>query len=69
MATFTVTSEIDPFLHVSPQRGERTFAESDAMVMMESGLELEGKMTGGLLRGLARRFANGESFLFSSTSR
>lgn len=62
MAQFTVTGEIDPFLHVSLNRGEKIFCESNAMVMMESTLELKGKMTGGLGSALMRRFANGESF-------
>lgn len=62
MAQFTVTGDIDPFLHISLTRGEKIFCESNAMVMMESTLELKGKMTGGLGSALMRRFANGESF-------
>lgn len=62
MAQFTVTGDIDPFLHVSLLRGEKIYCESNAMVMMESTLELKGKMTGGLGSALMRRFANGESF-------
>ena len=62
MAQFTVTGDIDPFLHVSLLRGEKIYCESNAMVMMESALELQGKMTGGLGSALMRRFANGESF-------
>lgn len=62
MAQFTVTGDVDPFLHVSLQRGEKIYCESNAMVMMESTLELKGKMTGGLGSALMRRFANGESF-------
>ncbi len=62
MAMFTVTGEIDPFLHVSLKRGEKIYCESNAMVMMENTLELKGRMTGGLGSALMRRFANGESF-------
>ena len=62
MAQFTVTGEIDPFLHISLVRGEKIYCESNAMVMMESALELKGKMTGGIGSALMRRFANGESF-------
>lgn len=62
MAQFTVTGDIDPFLHVSLKSGEKIYCESNAMVMMESNLELKGKMTGGLGSALMRRFANGESF-------
>ena len=61
MSTFTVTEGQDPFLHVSLQRGESVFAESDAMVMMEDTLDLSGNMQGGLLAGLTRRLVAGES--------
>ena len=62
MPVFTVTGDIDPFLHVSLTRGETIYCESDAMVMMEANLDLKGKMQGGLGSALMRRFANGESF-------
>lgn len=62
MATFTPTGNIDPFLHVSLSKGEKIFCESGAMVMMESTLDLKGKMTGGLGSALMRTLANGESF-------
>ncbi len=62
MATFTVTGDVDPFLHVSLRKGEWIYCESDAMVMMEDTLDLTGRMTGGLGSALMRRFANGESF-------
>ncbi|QGU32075.1 TIGR00266 family protein [Thermochromatium tepidum] len=62
MPTFTVTGEIDPFLHVSLSKGERIFCESGAMVMMEEPLQVKGQMRGGLGRALLRRLANDESF-------
>ncbi|MGZ8226871.1 MAG: TIGR00266 family protein [Methylococcaceae bacterium] len=62
MAQFTVTGDVDPFLHISLKRGEKIYCESNAMVMMEGNLDLKGKMTGGLGSALMRRFANGESF-------
>ena len=62
MPKFTVTGDVDPFLHVSLARGETIYCESDAMVMMESTLDLKGKMRGGLGSALMRTFANGESF-------
>ena len=40
MPIFTVTGDIDPFLHVSLTRGESIYCESDAMVMMEDNLDL-----------------------------
>lgn len=62
MPTFTVTGSDDPFLHVALKQGESISCESDAMVMMEDNLDLQGKMQGGLLSALARRLVNGESF-------
>lgn len=62
MPTFTVTGDVDPFLHVSLATGETIFCESDAMVMMEDALDLTGSMQGGLVRAAMRRLANGESF-------
>ncbi|MGB9109441.1 MAG: TIGR00266 family protein [Telluria sp.] len=62
MPTFTVTGDVDPFLHVAMRHGETIYCESDAMVMMESTLDLKGKMRGGLGSALMRTFANGESF-------
>jgi uncharacterized protein (TIGR00266 family) len=44
------------------RHGETIYCESDAMVMMESTLDLKGKMRGGLGSALMRTFANGESF-------
>ena len=62
MPVFTVTGDVDPFLHVSLAKGETIYFESDAMVMMEATLDLKGKMKGGLGSALMRTFANGESF-------
>jgi len=62
MPTFSVTGDVDPFLHVSLRKGETIFCESNAMVMMEGSLDLTGAIQGGLVRAAMRRFANGESF-------
>ena len=62
MPVFTVTGDVDPFLHISLNKGEAIFCESDAMVMMEANLDLSGTVQGGILQAAMRRFANGESF-------
>ncbi|WP_426112019.1 TIGR00266 family protein [Massilia sp. PWRC2] len=62
MPVFTVTEDVDPFLHVALSRGDTIYCESDAMVMMEATLDLKGKMKGGIGSALMRTFANGESF-------
>ncbi len=61
MPSFTVTGEIDPFLHVSLRKGEKIFCESGAMVMMEAALQVKGQLRGGLGRALLRRMATDES--------
>ena len=63
---FNILGTGDPFLHVKMSKGEKLICESDAMVMMESNLELTGKMNGGFLQALGRRIANGESFFQQS---
>lgn len=62
MPVFTVTGDVDPFLHVSLTKGEAIHCESDAMVMMEDTLDLTGRMQGGIFQAVMRRLTNGESF-------
>ncbi|MEN9491234.1 MAG: hypothetical protein RJA63_1683 [Pseudomonadota bacterium] len=62
MPIFTITGDIDPFLHVSLRRGETIYCESNAMVMMEAPLDLTGSVQGGIFQAAMRRLANGESF-------
>lgn len=62
MAELTITGEIDPFLHVSLRQGESILAESNAMVMMEETLTLDGTLgKRGIFGSLVRRFANEET--------
>lgn len=61
MAHFSLVGSPEPFLHVAMRRGERIYCESNAMVMMEDSLELKGRLQGGLMQSLLRRFANDES--------
>ena len=41
---------------------KQAYCESDAMVSMETTLELKGKMQGGILSSIARKMVNNESF-------
>lgn len=61
MPEFNLIGSPDPFLHVSLQRGEKIYCESNAMVMMESNLELKAKLQGGVVQSFLRHFANDES--------
>ena len=54
-----------PLVQINLERGETIKAESDAMVAMSDTVDVEGKMDGGLLGGLARMVA-GESFFFQT---
>ena len=56
--------EAFPIVECSLQHGERIKAESDAMISMSSTIDVEGKMEGGVMGGLARVFGSGESFFF-----
>ncbi|MCH7311842.1 MULTISPECIES: TIGR00266 family protein [unclassified Acinetobacter] len=61
MAQFSLVGSPEPFLHVAMRRGDKIYCESNAMVMMEDPLELKGRLQGGLMQSLLRRFANDES--------
>jgi len=57
--------EAFPIIKINLQKGERIKAESDAMVSMSSTIDLDGKLEGGLLKGLGRMLA-GEKFFFQT---
>jgi len=57
-------TEAFPIVECHLQQGERIKAESDAMIAMSSTIDVEGKMEGGILKGLARAIGAGESFFF-----
>lgn len=59
---FSIIGQGDPFLHVELNKGEKIYCESNAMVSMETTLDLTGKMQGGFFSSLARKMANNESF-------
>lgn len=56
--------EAFPIVECSLERGESIKAESDAMIAMSPTVDVEGRMDGGILRGLARKFLSGESLFF-----
>ena len=56
--------EAFPVVECHLARGESIKAESDAMIAMSPTIDVEGKMDGGILRGLARKFLSGESLFF-----
>jgi len=56
--------EAFPVVKILLSRGEKIKAESDAMIAMSPTITVEGKMEGGILSGLARKFLSGESMFF-----
>ena len=56
--------EAFPIVDCHLERGESIKAESDAMIAMSPTIEVEGKLEGGILSGLARKFLSGESMFF-----
>lgn len=56
--------EAFPIIECQLRRGERIKAESDAMVAVSATVDVEGKMEGGILKGLMRKVLAGESFFF-----
>lgn len=56
--------EAFPVVKFNLARGEKIKAESDAMISMSTTIDVKGKMEGGILSGLARKFLTGESFFF-----
>lgn len=56
--------EAFPIVKISLKRGEKIKAESDAMIAMSATVDVEGKLEGGILSGLARKFLSGESMFF-----
>lgn len=59
---FEITGSVDPLLSVSLQKGEKVLAESNAMVAMDGDLSLKGRSRGGIMKSLARKLLNDESF-------
>jgi len=56
-----------PLLQIMLNKGETIKAESDAMVSMNSTIDVEGNMEGGLLSGIGRMLA-GEKLFFQTLS-
>ena len=56
--------EAFPVVECHLEKGESIKAESDAMISMSPTIDVEGKMDGGILSGLARKLLSGESMFF-----
>lgn len=62
MTVFSIIEGRDPLLSIEMGEGDSVIAESNAMVMMDNGVSVEGAMQGGILSSIARNMFSGESF-------
>lgn len=62
MPKFEISGGVDPLLAVTLEPGEKILAESNAMVAMDGSLALKGTSRGGVLKSLARKVLNEETF-------
>lgn len=60
--TFTIDAGFCPFLIAELNPGDRIYAERDAMVAMENGIDIRGKMSNGIISSFARSFFTNENF-------
>ncbi|MEA2490940.1 MAG: hypothetical protein QOH21_2732 [Acidobacteriota bacterium] len=63
---YKIIGDVMQALQVTLRQGEEVFAEAGSMLYMASGIELQAKMQGGLMKGLMRKFLAGESLFMSS---
>ncbi len=62
---YRIVGDVMQALEITLSPGEEVFAEAGAMLYMSSGIELQAKMQGGVLKGLMRKFLAGESMFMS----
>jgi len=62
MAAFELITGRDPMLSVQLDYDEKIFCESNAMVMNDGGVSVEGVVRGGILSSLVRSMTSDESF-------
>lgn len=62
---YKITGDVMQALQITLRNGEEIFAEAGAMLYMGSGIELQARMQGGVMKGLMRKFLAGESMFMS----
>jgi uncharacterized protein (TIGR00266 family) len=65
---YQLIGDVMQALEIRLRQGEELYAEPGAMLYMSTGIELQTKMQGGLMKGLMRKFLAGEK-MFMSTFR
>jgi uncharacterized protein (TIGR00266 family) len=62
---YKIVGDVMQALEITLRQGEEVYAEAGSMLYMASGIELQAKMQGGLMKGLMRKFLAGESMFMS----
>jgi uncharacterized protein (TIGR00266 family) len=62
---YRIVGDVMQALEITLRHGEEVFAEAGSMLYMSSGVELQSKMQGGVVKGLMRKFLAGESMFMS----
>ena len=62
---YRIVGDVMQALEITLRHGEEVFAEAGSMLYMTSGIELQAKMQGGVMKGLMRKFLAGESMFMS----
>ena len=62
---YRIVGDVMQALEITLRHGEEVFAEAGSMLYMSSGVELQAKMQGGVMKGLMRKFLAGESMFMS----
>jgi uncharacterized protein (TIGR00266 family) len=62
---YKIVGDVMQALQLQLHQGEEVYAEAGTMLYMGPGVELDARMTGGLMKGLMRKFLAGESMFMS----
>src|SRR5258708_11229380 len=62
---YKIVGDVMQALQVQLHQNEELYAEAGAMLYMGAGIDLQARMTGGLMKGLMRKFLAGESLFMS----
>src|SRR6266550_488474 len=62
---YKIVGDVMQALQIELQRNEELYAEAGTMLYMGTGIELQAKMQGGIMKGLMRKFLAGESMFMS----
>lgn len=62
---YKITGDVMQALQLTLHQGEEIYAEAGAMLYMSAGIDFQAKMSGGLMKGLMRKFLAGESLFWS----